>query len=64
MFVKAITRTRKRQVVNDNQAQAIVDGWYNTGDIGTWDEQGRLIIINRSKSIFKLSHGEYISPEK
>lgn len=44
--------------------EVIKDGWVFTGDIGMWDADGRLWIIDRKKSIFKISQGEYISPEK
>ncbi|ODQ77622.1 hypothetical protein BABINDRAFT_66815 [Babjeviella inositovora NRRL Y-12698] len=40
------------------------DGWFKTGDIANMDANGRVKIIDRAKNIFKLSDGEYISPEK
>jgi long-chain acyl-CoA synthetase len=40
------------------------DGWYRTGDIGMWDHKGRLVVTERLKNVFKLSQGEFVSPEK
>ena len=39
------------------------DGWFHTGDIGTFVEEKFLKITDRKKEIFKTSGGKYIIPQ-
>tara|TARA_R110000787_G_scaffold213378_3_gene322920 strand:- start:1420 stop:3081 length:1662 start_codon:yes stop_codon:yes gene_type:complete len=38
------------------------DGFFKTGDMGAYDEQGRLRITGRVKELFKISKGKYVAP--
>lgn len=45
-----------KEVIDEN-------GWFHTGDIGTFEDERFLKIIDRKKEIFKTSGGKYITPQ-
>lgn len=51
---------------NDKETKEALteDGWMMTGDIGEFDKNGHIRIIDRKKNLVKTQNGEYIALEK
>jgi long-chain acyl-CoA synthetase len=52
----------KRDDLNNDEAIFTKDGWLRTGDVGQWNEDGTISLIDRIKNLVKLQGGE-VSPD-
>jgi long-chain acyl-CoA synthetase len=46
-----------------NREAFTADGWFRSGDLGRFDEQGHLYIVGRKKEVVKLPTGKLIYPD-
>lgn len=44
--------------------QVLVDGWFNTGDYGRFNDKNQLIINGRKKNLIVLENGKNVFPEE
>ncbi|KAG2119405.1 hypothetical protein DEU56DRAFT_122158 [Suillus clintonianus] len=54
----------KRDDLNNDESIFTKDGWLRTGDVGQWNADGTLSLIDRIKNLIKLQSGEYIALEQ
>ncbi len=47
----------------DLTAEAVINGWLHTGDIGVFENDIFLKITDRKKELFKTSGGKYVAPQ-
>ncbi|NBC19205.1 MAG: AMP-binding protein [Bacteroidetes bacterium] len=50
---------------NEEKTDEVInaEGWFHTGDIGEFTDEGFLRITDRKKDLFKLSTGKYVMPQ-
>ncbi|KAF8148883.1 hypothetical protein B0H34DRAFT_735701 [Crassisporium funariophilum] len=53
-----------RPDLNGDEGIFTRDGWFRTGDVGQWNEDGTLSLVDRLKNLVKLPGGEYIALER
>jgi len=64
ILLKGATITKGYYKKPEITAASFEDGWFKTGDAGRITEEGRLVITERIKDLFKTSNGKYIAPQQ
>ncbi|PVV05243.1 hypothetical protein BB560_000244 [Smittium megazygosporum] len=65
LLIRSKTIFREYLKEPEQTREVMLEGnWFATGDIARINEDGSISIIDRKKSIFKLSQGEYLAPER
>ncbi|HVF83625.1 MAG TPA: long-chain fatty acid--CoA ligase [Sphingomicrobium sp.] len=48
----------------DETARVLKDGWLHTGDVGHFDDGGRIVITDRKKDLIVNDKGDNVSPQR
>jgi long-chain acyl-CoA synthetase len=46
----------------EGTAETLKEGWFYTGDLGKWNDEGLLQIVGRKREIMKTSGGKMVAP--
>jgi long-chain acyl-CoA synthetase len=64
LLVRGPSVTRGYYHLPDATADSLTaDGYFRTGDIGYFDDDGYLVITDRKKDLLKTSGGKYVAPQ-
>ncbi|KZP02330.1 acetyl-CoA synthetase-like protein, partial [Athelia psychrophila] len=54
----------KRDDLNHDETIFTKDGWLRTGDVGQWNPDGTMSLMDRIKNLVELASGDYIALER
>lgn len=63
ILIKGVSVMQGYHDLPEETSQAIQDGWFHTGDLGSVDRKGNIRITGRKKEIIVTAGGKNVSPE-